>query len=333
LTTLLFMLPPFYFFKLTLSFLSSLFPEDVRHKVVLITGASSGIGEQLAYEYAKRGAALSLVARREGSLREVAEQARAYGSPEVLIVPGDVTKHEDCHRFVEATVNHFGRLDHLVNNAGIANVCSFEEIPDITKLAPVVDVNFWGTVYPTHVAIPYLKRTKGKILLTASAGSWNPYPRMSFYNAANAAAFNFFETLRVELGDAVGITIATPGWVESEMTKGKHISRHGNVEVDQETRDAQIGMMPVLQTDKVAKEIVDSVCRGDRYLTIPTWFRVLYLWRVFAPEVVDWCFRMLYMTRPGAPPTDAPSKKLVDLTGAKNVLYPSSLQSPEVKKD
>ncbi|KAJ4818752.1 11-beta-hydroxysteroid dehydrogenase-like protein [Rhynchospora pubera] len=331
--TLLFMLPPFYFFKLSISALSWLFPEDVTNKVVLITGASSGIGEQLAYEYAKRGAALSLVARREASLREVAERAREIGAPEVLVIPGDVSKQEDSRRVVEATVDHYGRLDHLVNNAGISKACAFEEVPDVTNLSPIVDVNFWGSAFPTHAAIPYLRRSRGKILVTASGSGWNPHPRMSVYSAANAAVINFFETLRIELGDVIGITIATPGWVESELTKGKIMSKHGDIEVDQETRDAQIGLMPVIYAENCAKAIVDAVCRGDRYLTIPTWFRVLYLWRVFAPEVPEWCYRMMYMTRPGQPATEALGKKMVDATGAKDVLYPSSLHTSEIKKD
>lgn len=91
--------------------------------------------------------------------------------------------------------------------------------------------------------------------------------------------------------------------------------------------------MPVEYAENCAKAMVDAVRRGDRYMTIPTWFRVLYLWRVFAPEVPEWCYRMLYMTRPGQPASGALSKKMVDVTGAKHVLYPSSLHSSEVKKE
>ncbi|XP_072960430.1 11-beta-hydroxysteroid dehydrogenase A-like [Typha angustifolia] len=333
LITLFLFVPPFYFFKLFLSFLASLFPEDITHKVVLITGASSGIGEQLAYQYAKKGAALALVARREASLREVADRAQDLGSPNVLVIRADVGKPDDCRRFVEETISHFGRLDHLVNNAGIANICYFEEASDITNFTQVMDINFWGSVYPTYYALPHLKRTGGKILVNASAAGWSPMPRMSFYNASNAALINFYETLRIELGREVGVTIATPGWIASEMTKGKHLSKHGRMEVDQELRDAQISLFPVVHTEECAKAMMDAACRGDRTVTVPAWFRVLYLWRVFAPEVFDWCYRMLYVTSPGAHHGESPSKKLVDMTGAKEFLYPSSIKSPEIKNE
>lgn len=91
--------------------------------------------------------------------------------------------------------------------------------------------------------------------------------------------------------------------------------------------------MPVEYAENCAKAMVDAVCRGDRYLTIPMWFRVIYLWRVFAPEVPEWCYRMLYMTQPGHPASEAPSKRMLDATGTKHVLYPSSLQTPEIKKE
>ncbi|RWR87013.1 11-beta-hydroxysteroid dehydrogenase 1B-like protein [Cinnamomum micranthum f. kanehirae] len=131
-------LPSLYCFKLVLFFLRALFIEDMNGKVVLITGASSGIGEQLAYQYAKKGAFLALVARREKSLQEVGERARELGSPDVVVIRADVAKADECKRFVEQAVEHFGKLNHLVNNAGMASVCMFEEATDITKFTPVM---------------------------------------------------------------------------------------------------------------------------------------------------------------------------------------------------
>lgn len=326
-------LPPFYAFKFFLSTLSSVFSESVEGKVVLITGASSGIGEYLAYEYARRGACLALVARRENSLREVAEGARELGSPDVIVIQADVSQVDDCRRLVNETMNHFQRLDHLVNNAGINSVCKFEDAGDITHFRAVMDTNYWGSVYTTRFAVPYLRNSRGKIIVLSSAASWLPEPRTSFYNASKAALLSMFETLRVELGPDIGITIVTPGFIESEMTQGKHFTKEGKLEVDQDLRDVQVSVFPVGSVQGCAKAIVNSACRGDRYLTEPAWFKMTYFWKAFCPEIVEWSYRLMYLAGPGEPPTEAPSKKLVDLPGAKKLVYPSTIQTPQIKTD
>ncbi|KAJ0971224.1 hypothetical protein J5N97_019183 [Dioscorea zingiberensis] len=330
-TALFLLLPAITFFKLFISTFSSLFPEDLTHKVVVITGASSGIGEHLAYEYAKKGANLVLVAKRERSLREVAGRAQELGAPDVLVVPADVSDHDECRRFIDATVNRFGRLDHLVNNAGISNVCMFEEVSDVKNFTKVMDVNFWGSVYTTYFAVPHLKKTRGKIIVNSAAAGWLPTPRMSFYNASKAALINFFETLRMELGPEISITIATPGWIESEMTKGKFLSGDGRMVVDQDTRDVQIGLYPVVNSEECARAIVTAARRGERCVTVPSWFSVFYLWRVFAPEVIDLLYRMFLLARPA---TETPqSKMIMDAIGAKEILYPASIQEQDIKVD
>ncbi|CAK9138276.1 unnamed protein product [Ilex paraguariensis] len=339
--TLLFFVPPLYFFKCFLSFVSSVFYEDVTGKVVLITGASSGIGEHLAYEYAKRGACLSICARREHRLRYVAERALELGATDVIAVRADVSNVNDCKLLVDETLDRFGRLDHLVNNAGINQVCLLEEADDITDYRPVMviralpssqDINFWGSVYTTRFAAPHLRNSKGKIIALSSVVSWLPVPRMSLYNASKAAVMQFFETLRVEFAPDVKITIVTPGLVESELTRGKYLTKGGKLVLDPEMRDVQVGIGPVATTDYCAKAIVDGVCRGDRYVTVPAWFRVTYLWRVFWPEVIDWTYRLLFNPRPGASPEEALSKRLLDLTGAQKILYPETLQIPAEQK-
>ncbi|KAF7001560.1 hypothetical protein CFC21_017209 [Triticum aestivum] len=326
-------MPPYHVYKLAASAAATVAPEDVAGKVVLVTGASSGIGEQIAYQYAKKGARLALVARRQGSLHEVAAKATDLGSPDVLVVPGDVARPEDCKAFVQATVERFGRLDHLVNNAGLANVCWFEEVPDVAGFKQVLDVNFWGTVHPTHAALPHLKRSRGKIFVNSSAAAVLAMPRMSFYNASKAAVLSFAETLRMELGDEVGVTVATPGWIESEMTKGKHLSKEGRVEVDQDTRDAQVGLFPVVRAERCAEAIVDAVCRGRRSVTVPLWYRALFLWRSLAPEVGDVLQRMFYRRSSGDGGSQMRARRVLEVTGAKRVLQPPSLHTADIKRE
>ncbi|XP_061373773.1 11-beta-hydroxysteroid dehydrogenase A-like [Gastrolobium bilobum] len=326
-------LPPYWAFKFFLSTINSIFTENVAGKVVHITGASSGIGEYLAYEYAKRGACLALSARRENALREVADRARDYGSPDVIVIRADVSKVEDCRRLVEETLLHFGRLDHLVNNAAISTSTLFEEIDDITNLRPIMETNFWGSVYTTHFALPHLRNSRGKIVAMSSADAWLPALRRNVYSASKAALMSLYETLRVEVGCDVGITIVTPGYIESELTKGKFLLPEGKMGVDQDLRDVEVSVVPVGSVSGCAEAIVNSTLRGDRYVTVPAWFKMTYVVKVLCPELMEWNFRMLYKTAPGTPAKEALSKKILDATGVKNLVYPSSIQSPDVKTE
>ncbi|KAK7841067.1 11-beta-hydroxysteroid dehydrogenase 1b, partial [Quercus suber] len=369
----------------------------------------------LAYEYAKRGALLALIARRENALQEVANQAREYGSPDVLIISADVSKVEDGKRidinfwgsvytthlalphlresrgkmivlassswlptprmsfynassaaivsffetlrvevgpeikitivtpeFIESemTPGKFllkegkmevdqdlrDEMDHLVNNAGVirvdlfedstdiasvmaskaAQICFFESLraefgPDIgiTIVTPGViesemtqgqflpkDINFWGSVYSTHYAVPHLRKSKGKIVVISSVAAWFCTPRLSFYNASKAAQKCFFESVRAEFGPDIGITIVTPGVTESEMTQGQFLPK------------IEMPWMPVESTERCAKAIVDSTCKGDMYLTKPSWMRVGFWMRVLCPEVFEWCLHSMLVKRP-----------------------------------
>ncbi|KAI4334894.1 hypothetical protein L6164_013599 [Bauhinia variegata] len=195
---------PDLFVKLLLSVKKVACSENLARKVVIITGAASGIGEQLAYEYARRGALLSLVDIRKDNLGAVANKARSLGSLNVIIIGADVSKVQD--------------LDHLVNNAGICTSEAVENVDDVSSVTPIMDVNFWGAVYGTLFAIPHLKSSRGKVVVVASDGGWFPVPRFSIYNASKATAINFFETLRIELGWAIGITIVNPGGIETPLS-------------------------------------------------------------------------------------------------------------------
>ncbi|XP_076897975.1 11-beta-hydroxysteroid dehydrogenase A-like [Bidens hawaiensis] len=330
--TILFLLPPWIFFKFCLRVFRTVFSEVVAGKVVLITGASSGIGEHLAYEYASRGACLALSARREERLRVVANWCRHIGSPEVIIIRADVSNAHDCKRMVDQTVHHFnGRLDHLVNNAGISQIGMLEEADDITNLRPVIDINFWGSVYTTKFAAPHLRNCGGRIIAISSAASWLPLPRMSVYNASKAALAQFFETMRVEFGSDIKITLVTPGFIESELTQGKFLSHEGNMVVDYEARDMQLNLSPVGKVEGTARAIVKQALRGERYVTEPSWMRMSYVWKVLWPEAVEWANHLTNMMTVGGDETFG--KKILNISGAQGILYPSSIQTPEMKSD
>ncbi|KAI3766030.1 hypothetical protein L2E82_16078 [Cichorium intybus] len=262
-------------------FLRLAFPEKLAGKVALITGASSGIGEYLAYEYARRGARLALIARREEQLEVVAGRARELGSPDVIVISADVSKLDDCKRFVDETVNHFGKLDHLVNNAG---VCYIQDQRCSSDYVSLMDINFWGSVYTTQFALPHLRNNKGKIAVISSCAGWFAMPRLGIYCATKAALIRYFETMRVEVGSDVGITIVTPGVVESSITNDEWLLK------------TNLYWSPMMSTEDCATVILDSIRRGDEYLTEPPWMRVFFLWNAVCPEMLKWTTRFLFIT-------------------------------------
>ncbi|KAM6541734.1 hypothetical protein CsatB_006181 [Cannabis sativa] len=248
-------------------------------KVVLITGAAQGIGEQIAYEYGRRGACLALVDIKD-NLEEVKRKARKLGSPDVISIVADVTKVEDCKRFIDETVQHFGQLDHLVNNAGTVILSKFEKIGQISEHQSVMDVNFWGTVNSIHYGIPHLKRSKGKIVVISSICGRYPLPLVSVYNASKAALISFCETLRIEVGSTIGITVVTPGLIRTKMTRELQGLKLRSVIPNESAVDC-------------GKAIVRSVCRGETYLMEPKWLWWLFPMKMMFPELMDYCTRFL----------------------------------------
>ncbi|KAK8595768.1 hypothetical protein V6N13_000457 [Hibiscus sabdariffa] len=284
---LLFFLPPYLLFKLLSYIFRSFCPENVAGKVVLITGASSGIGEHLAYEYARKGARLALVARREDRLGEVADKSRRLGSPDVLIIPADVSKPEHCKVFIDKAVDYFGCLDHLVSNAAVVQLSMFQDVTQISDFHRVMSTNFWGSVHGAHFAVPHLRKNKGKIIAIASIAGFMPLPKHCFYSAAKAALISFYEVLRVEFGSEIGITIVIPGLIYTDM-----VLQHAY------SSEIQTGFLPGQSAERCAKSIVASACRGDTYLTQPAWYRTFWMFKMLCPELLDSICLLLLIGKP-----------------------------------
>jgi short-subunit dehydrogenase len=178
-----------------------------RENVVVITGASSGIGRELAFQLADQGAWLSLAARNAERLDAAAAQSRERGG-KALIVPTDVSQQSQCRNLIERTVAEYHRIDTLINNAGITMWARFEEIQDLSLLEWIMQVNYLGSLYCTYYALPYLKHTRGRIVGVSSLTGKTGVPTRSGYAASKHAMAGFFDSLRIELADdGVSVTI------------------------------------------------------------------------------------------------------------------------------
>ena len=188
----------------------------MKNKVVIITGASSGIGKALAVEFASRGAKLVLGARRTDRLEEL---EKGLPGTEILSVKTDVSVEEDCRRLIEQAVSRFGRIDVLINNAGISMRANFEEM-DLEVMHRVMDVNFYGTVYCTKFALPYLLQSKGSLVGVISIAGHVGLPGRTAYSASKFAVRGFLDTIRIEnLKKGLHVLVAAPGFTASEVRK------------------------------------------------------------------------------------------------------------------
>ena len=154
-------------------------------KVAIVTGASSGIGKALAYELARQGTKLVVAARNSEKLTGIAQDLENKGT-EVLVVRTDVTQEADCKALIEKAYKRFGRIDILINNAGISMRAILEDL-DCSVLRQVMDVNFWGTVYCTKYALPYLLATKGSLVGVISIAGFIGLPGRTGYAASKFA--------------------------------------------------------------------------------------------------------------------------------------------------
>ncbi len=185
--------------------------------VVCITGASSGIGAELATQCAEQHARLVLAARDANRLEDVAARCRALGA-EALVVRTDVSEEADCRALAEAAITHFGRLDTLINNAGLGASAAFADITDLSVYERVMRVNFLGSVWCTAYALPHLKATRGRIVAVSSLAGLTGVPRRTAYGSSKHAMAGFFDSLRIELdGSGVSVTVAYPGFVLTEL--------------------------------------------------------------------------------------------------------------------
>ena len=187
-----------------------------KDKVIIITGASSGIGLATARLFAGMGAKLSLAARSIDRLESLASELTGDRS-RILCVRTDVSVEEDCRRLIEETVRRFGKIDILINNAGISMRAPFLDV-NLEVIKKLMNVNFWGTVYCTKYALPEILKTKGSIAGIISTAGYVAIPGRTGYVTSKYAIRGFLETLRIEhLNDGINILVFAPGYTASNV--------------------------------------------------------------------------------------------------------------------
>ncbi len=252
------------------------------NEVILITGASSGIGKELALRLAQKGARLVLGARNKEKLEKVAEACR-QSEGEALAVVLDVADKTSCRQFIDAAVERFGRIDRLVNNAGISMWAYFEEFTDLTPFEEIIQINYLGSVYCTFYALPYLKKVKGHLVGVSSLTGKTGVPTRSGYAASKHAMAGFFDTLRIELREkGVDVTMIYPGFVATDVRK-RALGADGRP-LDESPLDEKNATMSV---QKCVDLMMPAIAKRKRELVMTTKGK-LGLWlKLLAPSLVD----------------------------------------------
>lgn len=253
---------------------------SLKNKVVVITGASSGIGKAIALEAAKKGAHLVLAARNLQTLNEVAQQCSDYKN-QVLVVPADVSVEKECENIITKTIEHFGTIDVLINNAGISMRAIFEDT-DLKVLKSIMDINFWGTVYCTKYALPYILKNKGSVVGISSIAGYKGLPARTGYSASKFAMQGFLESLRIEnLKKDLHVLIACPGFTASNI-RNTALAADGSQQGESPRDEGKM-----MQPKEVAFALMRAIEGRKRTLTLTTQGKLLVFLNKFIPGQVD----------------------------------------------
>ncbi len=250
-------------------------------KVVLLTGASQGIGKALALELARERARLLLAARSQEALLEVAEACRQLGA-DCVPVPADVGVEAECRRLVERCRESFKKLDLLLLNAGQDMWSRLDQLQDVSVLERLMRVNYLGCAWLTHQALSDLRRTRGRILVVSSLAGLTGVPTRTGYAASKHALHGFFDSLRIELaGTGVTVTLVCPDFVRTEI----HRRAYG-------PNGEPLGESPMvesrIQSAEACARAILRAARSRKRLVLLSWRGRLGRWvRLVAPGLID----------------------------------------------
>ena len=256
----------------------------MKDKVIVITGASSGIGKALAFEFAERGAKIVLSARNEEKLIEIALALKTKGT-EVLVVKTDVSVETDCKSLIEKTIAGFGKIDVMINNAGISMRALFADV-DLNVIRQLMDTNFWGTVYCSKFALPYLLASKGSLVGVSSVAGYKGLPGRPGYSSSKFAIHGLLEVIRIEnMKKGLHVLIACPGFTTSNI-RNVALSKDGSSQGETPLNESKL-----MSAEVVAKKIADAVNKRRDRIVLTTMGKLTVLLNKFFPSMMD---KMVY---------------------------------------
>jgi short-subunit dehydrogenase len=250
-----------------------------KDKVAIVTGASSGIGLATVTLLAKYKAKVVLAARSEDKLEEISRELSAY--TEVLSVKTDVSVESDCRNLIEQTVSRFGHIDILINNAGISMRAMFKDL-DLSVIHRLMDVNFWGTVYCTKYALPYLLESKGSVVGVISTAGYKGLPGRTGYSASKFAINGFLDTLRSEhLYDGLHVMIYAPGFTASNIRKTA-LMADGSMQGETPREEGKM-----MTSERVGEIMLNHIRRRSRRATLTFTSKLLLVLTRLFPTITD----------------------------------------------
>ena len=248
-------------------------------KVIIVTGASSGIGLASARLFGSLGAKVVMAARSIGKLEDLA--SGVADSDHVMCVRCDVTDETDCRALIAAAVERFGGIDILVNNAGISMRAMFKDL-DLSVIRSLMDVNFWGTVNCTKAALPYLLERKGQVVGVISIAGYSALPARTGYSASKYAIRGFLDTIRIEhLKEGLGVLVFAPGYTASNV-RNAALTADGSAQGETPLDEGKL-----MSAEKCAEHLAKGLAKRRSQVTLTTLGRAtVWAHRLF-PRLTD----------------------------------------------
>ncbi len=262
------------------------------NQTFIITGASSGIGKALAIRLLEQGAQVSVCGR---DLKKLNELAQTLQHPNLFIVQADVSIESDCAKLIDETIKKFGKINVLINNAGISMRALFQEV-DLAVLRQSMDINFWGTVYCTKYALPHILKTKGSILGISSIAGYKGLPCRTGYSASKFAMQGFLESLRIELlPQHVNVLWVSPGFVASNI-RNTALNAQGLAQ-----SETPLDEKNLMSAEECAERILKAIQQRKRSLIMTAQGKLTVWMNKFFPSFVDKQVYKHFLHEPDSP--------------------------------